>query len=331
MKLIIPMAGMGTRLRPHTLTTPKPLISVYGKPIVFHLIDEIKKVLQEDIDEIAFVVGKFGDKVEDSLLNVAKDFGSKGKICYQNEPKGTAHAVYCAKEAMDGKVVIAFADTIFKSDLILDSNQDGIVWVKEVEDPSAYGVVTLEDNFVNGFVEKPKGPVSNKAIIGIYYFKDGPGLLRELEYLITNNITVKGEYQLTDALENLRKKNYKIGIGNVDVWMDCGSKETLLKTSNDLLKINGTFFGKNIERKNSSIIEPCYIGENVKISGSVIGPFASIDENSIVTNSVVIDSIIMKNSSVNNICIENSIIGNNCQVNNVPKDVNLGDFSCIKI
>ena len=330
MKLIIPMAGMGTRLRPHTLTTPKPLINVYGKPIVFHLIEEIKKVLKEEIEEIAFVVGRFGSKVEDSLIKVAKDFGSKGKIYYQDEPKGTAHAVYCAKNAMDGKVVIAFADTIFKSDLTLDSNQDGIIWVKEVEDPSAYGVVTLNGNYVDGFVEKPKNPVSNKAIIGIYYFKDGPGLLVEIELLIKNNITVKGEYQLTDALENLRKSNKKIGIGNVDVWMDCGSKETLINTSIDLLKIYGTFFGMNVKNENSVIIDPCFIGDNVEINGSVIGPFVSIDNDSIINGCVLKNTMVMKESKIENVCLDNSIVGNKCQVKKEPNNINIGDFSHIE-
>ncbi|MBN1185115.1 MAG: hypothetical protein JXB49_22705 [Bacteroidales bacterium] len=327
MKLIIPMAGMGTRLRPHTLTTPKPLIKVYGKAIVFHLIDEILNVMKEEIEEIAFVVGHFGETIEKSLIDVAKSFGSKGKIYYQEQPKGTAHAVYCAKDALDGKVVVAFADTIFKSKSKIDSNKDGIIWVKEVKNPSAYGVVTLENEFVSGFVEKPKTPVSNKAIIGIYYFNDGKALLKEIEYLIKNKVTVKGEYQLTDALENLRKKGKKLSIGYVDNWMDCGSKETLLNTSKQLLDLNGSFFAENSTKDDSVIIEPCYIGKDVTIKSSTIGPYVSVGEGSYIESTIISDSLVMGNCNVLESNIKNSILGNNCEVKGIDTICNLGDYS----
>ena len=210
MNIVIPMAGMGKRLRPHTLTTPKPLIEVAGKSIVRRLCEDINQVVGEKIDEIGFIIGDFGKEVEERLLQIAEQLGAKGKIYYQNEPLGTAHAVWCARESLKGKVTVAFADTLFDAGFAMNTEEDGIIWTHKVEDPSAFGVVRKnDDETINGFVEKPKEFVSNEAIIGIYYFKSGENLLSELQYLIDNNITKSGEYQLTDALQNMLDKGLK--------------------------------------------------------------------------------------------------------------------------
>ena len=174
MRIIVPMAGMGKRMRPHTLTVPKPLVPIAGKPIVQRLVEDIAKVCHEPIEEVAFIIGDFGKEVEEKLLQIAASVGAKGSIHYQNEPLGTAHAIMCAKEALDGKVVVAFADTLFKADFKLDTSADGTIWVQQVNDPSAFGVVKLNPkNEISDFVEKPVEFVSDLAIIGIYYFKDG--------------------------------------------------------------------------------------------------------------------------------------------------------------
>ncbi|NTW32877.1 MAG: nucleotidyltransferase family protein, partial [Bacteroidetes bacterium] len=185
MKIIIPMAGMGKRMRPHTLTIPKPLINIAGKPIVQRLVEEIAKVCSEKIEEIAFVIGDFGEEAEKMLLSIASNVGAKGKIYYQKEPLGTAHAVLCANESLDGKLVVAFADTLFKAEFVLDESRDGIIWVHKVKDPSAFGVVKTDENqIITDFIEKPKSFVSDQAIIGIYYFRDGKYFKSELQSLI---------------------------------------------------------------------------------------------------------------------------------------------------
>ena len=174
MNLIIPMAGRGTRLRPHTLYTPKPLIPVAGKPIVQRLVEDIAAMCDEPISKIGFVVGDFGKEVEDQLINIAAQIGAEGQIYYQEEALGTGHAIYCAEPLLDGPVIVAFADTLFRADFKVSTNDEGVIWVKQIEDPSQFGVVTVDDNnTISGFVEKPKEFVSDLAIIGIYFFGNG--------------------------------------------------------------------------------------------------------------------------------------------------------------
>ena len=219
MKIIVPMAGRGSRLRPHTLTVPKPLIPIAGKPIVQRLVEDIAKVAGENIEEVAFIIGDFGPEIEKSLIQIAEKLGAKGSIYYQNDPLGTAHAIKCAEQSIQGDVVIAFADTLFRADFQLDKNSDGVIWVKSVEDPSAFGVVKLDNyGFITDFVEKPKTFVSDLAIIGIYYFNSAEKLMEEINYIMDNDIKNGGEYQLTTALENLRAKGAKFTLGKVNFF-----------------------------------------------------------------------------------------------------------------
>ena len=181
MNIIIPMAGRGSRLRPHTLTTAKPLLPVAGKPIVQRLVEDIAKIVGSDLNRIAYVVGDFGSEVETMLVDVAAGLGAKGSIHYQEKPLGTAHAVLCAEDALDGPCVVAFADTLFRAKFQLDASADAVIWVNQVEDPRPFGVVKLsEDGGITDFVEKPQEFISDLAIIGIYYFKDGARLKKEL-------------------------------------------------------------------------------------------------------------------------------------------------------
>ena len=193
------MAGRGSRLRPHTLTIPKPLIPIAGKPIVHRLVEDIANVINQKIDEIAFIIHKdFGKPVEVELIAIAEKLGAKGTIYYQNEALGTAHAIMCAKESMQGPVVVAYADTLFRADFTLDTTADSVIWVKKVDDPSAFGVVQLnQNNQIVDFVEKPATFISDLAIIGIYFFKSGESLRNELQFLLDNNVTKGGEYQLS--------------------------------------------------------------------------------------------------------------------------------------
>lgn len=327
------MAGMGKRMRPHTLTTPKPLIPIAGKPMVQHIVEDIIKVCDEKVDEIAFVVGRFGKEAEDNLISVAESLGAKGSIFYQDTPLGTAHAIMCAKKCVTGKVVVAFADTLFKADFKMDSSQEGIIWVQKVDDPKPFGVVKLNaDNVITDFVEKPQEFVSDLAIIGIYYFKDGDYLRKELQYLLDNEIKEKGEYQLTNALENMKAKGTKFAPGKVTEWLDCGNKDATVYTNQRILEfIKDTgIVSKSVINNNSKIIEPCFIGDNVQLINSVVGPHASIGNNSIIENSIVKNCIIQTNSKIINAELSNSMIGNFSSFSGKSNDASIGDYSTVK-
>ncbi|MFT6745739.1 MAG: glucose-1-phosphate thymidylyltransferase [Glaciecola sp.] len=334
MKIIVPMAGMGKRMRPHTMLVPKPLIPVGGKPIVQRLVEDIASVCEEQIEEIAFIIGpSFGKAVEENLVKVAESLGAKGSICYQTEALGTAHAILCAQQALDGPVIIAFADTLFRADFKLDGNQDGIIWVQQIDDPSAFGVVKLNDkNEITDFVEKPKDFVSDLAIIGIYYINDGPQLKKELQYLIDNDIKDGGEYQLTNALENLKAKGTTFVPGQVKEWLDCGNYAATVYTNQRVLEFikDDNIVASDLKLNNSVVIEPCMIGEGVVIENSVVGPHVTLSAGCTVTNSILKNSIVYENTSIENEVISDSMIGNDVKLKGQMKEVSIGSFSSEK-
>jgi glucose-1-phosphate thymidylyltransferase len=334
MNIIIPMAGMGKRMRPHTLTTPKPLLPIAGKPIVQRLAEDIASVCNETIENVAFVVGPhFGDDVAKDLHEIANSLGAKGHICVQKEALGTAHAVYSAKQLLDGNVIVGFADTLFRADFTIDPNKDGVIWVKQVDDPSAFGVVKLTDsNVICDFIEKPETFVSDLAIIGIYYFKDGKRLKHEIEHLLDNDIREKGEYQLTNALENMKNDGLEFVPGEVTDWMDCGNKNATVDTNKRVLMhaTNEKLVSDNVETINSTIISPCYIGENVRIENSTVGPYVSIGDNTEIKNSVINNSIIQTNTSIENASFENSMVGNFVEYDGKSNQLSISDYSTIK-
>ncbi len=333
MKIIVPMAGRGSRLRPHTLTVPKPLVPVGGKPIVHRLVQDIAKTSSEKIEEIAFVIGDFGAEVEAELIKVAEKLGAKGSIYYQDKALGTAHAVLCAAESLSGPVVVAFADTLFKADFTLDNDADGILWVKQIEDPSAFGVVKLNDEgVITDFVEKPETFVSDLAMIGIYYFKDGGKLKYELQYLIDNGIIKGGEYQLPDALRNLTKKGAQFKPGKVTEWLDCGNKKVTVHTNQRVLEFDKEkdLISSDLVLKNSVVVPPCFIGEHVVIENAVVGPHVSLGRGTTVKNSVVTNSIVQKNAMITNSILQDSMIGNNAKILSHGKVISIGDYTTIE-
>jgi glucose-1-phosphate thymidylyltransferase len=323
---------MGKRMRPHTLTIPKPLIRIAGKPIVQRLAEGIVKVAGHKVSEIAFIVGDFGTEVEQELLSIAANLGAKGSIHYQHEALGTAHAINCAASALKGNVIVAFADTLFDADFQLDLEKDGIVWTHRVKDPSAFGVVKKDNNgIVTDFVEKPKSFISDEAIIGIYYFKDGENLQKELQFLMDNNVVKGGEYQLTDALENMKLKGLKFYTGQVNEWLDCGNKDATVYTNQRILALNGIekLIADSVVQKNSLIIEPCFIGENVVIENSIIGPHVSIGSNTIVSNSIITNSIIQTHCQIDKATLDNSMIGNYVNYKDRSRSLSMGDFTTL--
>tara|TARA_Y100001978_G_scaffold197634_1_gene208793 strand:- start:402 stop:1403 length:1002 start_codon:yes stop_codon:yes gene_type:complete len=333
MKIIVPMAGRGSRLRPHTLITPKPLVCVAGKPIVQHLVEEIVNVCNEKVEEIAFIIGNFGKEIEENLCNIALKLGAKPKIYYQMEPLGTAHAILCAKNSLKGNCVVAFADTLFKAKFKLDKSKDGIIWVSKIDDPSSFGVVQLDtNNNISAFVEKPEKFISDLAIIGIYYFNDGEYLKEELEYLIDNNIKEKEEYQLTNALENMQRKGKIFSPGRVEEWLDCGNKTATIYTNQRVLVNKGSYISKKAKLENSKIIEPCYVSGSAKIKNSVIGPYVSVGPNTVIENAKIKNTILQGDSTITDAQLHNSMIGTHVvyQSNNTSQKVSLGDYSEVK-
>jgi glucose-1-phosphate thymidylyltransferase len=330
------MAGRGSRLRPHTLTVPKPLIPIAGKPIVHRLVEDIAAVINQDIEEIAFIIHKdFGPQVEKELVAIAEKLGSRGTIYYQNEALGTAHAIMCAQDSMTGPIVVAYADTLFRADFTLDTTADSVIWVKQVDDPSAFGVVQLDSsNRIVDFVEKPKEFVSDLAIIGIYYFKSGETLREELQYLLDNNIVKGGEYQLTDGLENMKQKGLKFVPGKVDEWMDCGNKNVTVETNSRMLGFlhndGEHLVDYGVKSENSTIIPPCYIGEDVILVNATVGPNVSLGKGSHVIDSTIKNSLVQNNSHIKNANLDNAMIGSHAVFNGNFTSISIGDYSVLE-
>jgi glucose-1-phosphate thymidylyltransferase len=336
MKIIVPMAGRGSRLRPHTLTIPKPLIPIAGKPIVHRLVEDIAGVINQKIDEIAFIIHKdFGDKVPLELVAIAEKLGAKGTIYYQDQPLGTAHAIMAAKDSMQGPIVVAYADTLFRADFTLDTAADSVIWVKQVEDPSAFGVVKLnENNQIVDFVEKPKDYVSDLAIIGIYYFKSGETLRAELQYLLDNNVVKGGEYQLTDGLENMKIKGLKFMPGKVDEWMDCGNKNVTVETNSRMLGFlhqDGiNLVSEKITLENATIIPPCYIADDVHLINTTVGPNVSLGKGTHIVNSTIKNSLVQTHAHIKNAKLDNAMIGNHASFDGNFTSISIGDYSVLE-
>jgi glucose-1-phosphate thymidylyltransferase len=330
MKFIVPMAGKGKRMRPHTHTTAKPLLPIAGKPIVQRLVEDLAAVAGEPVEEVAYVVHpSFGPEVERDLVAIAEKVGAKGTIHYQDVALGTAHAILCAESALNGRVIVAFADTLFRADLKLDKDCDGIIWVNKVEDPRQFGVVKHDaDMVITEFVEKSPTFVSDLAIIGIYYFADGAYLRKELQHLIDNDIKDKGEYQLTNAMDHMRANGARLKAGAVDVWMDCGNKDAMVDTNTKVLgfiKDQPGLVSPKLKLTNSVVIPPCFIGDNVSLTNAVVGPHVSIEQGSVVRDSVVRNSILRAEVQVSDAVIDNSMIGDRARVKGRAMDLSMGD------
>jgi glucose-1-phosphate thymidylyltransferase len=330
MKIIIPMAGRGTRLRPHTLTVPKPLIPVAGKPIIQRLVEDLANSYAGEIEEIAYIVGDFGSSVEQELIAIAERLGARGRIYQQDKMLGAGHAVACASESLHGKCIVALADTLFKADFNFDSNEDGVIWTQRIADPSKFGVVMLDEaNNIVEFIEKPTTFVSDLAIVGIYYFKEGQQLRDALRYTIDNDIRDKNEFQITTALEMLKDQGLKFKMATVEEWLDCGNKENILHTNARMLELHKdqSLTSPTARFENSVIIQPCFIGENAVIRNSVLGPHVSVGSDSVLDSTVISNSIIQNGSHIQNAVLEASMIGNSSHYSGTKYELDLGDFS----
>lgn len=335
MKIIVPMAGRGSRLRPHTLTVPKPLVPVAGTPIVEQLVNDIAKVVNQPIEEVAFILGDpafFGDEVVTHLTKVAENLGAKASIYRQLEPLGTGHAIMCAAPSLKGPAVVAYADTLIRADFHIDPAADAQIWVKKVDNPSAYGVVQLDaTNAITELVEKPTQFVSDLAVIGIYYFKGIEELKAQLQNVIAQQLTHGGEYQINDGIKGMMRDGKRFVPGEVNEWMDCGNKEITVATNTKMLhflaKEGEKLVDDSVKVENSTIIPPCYIGKNVVLKNSTVGPGVSIGEGTQISNATLKDSMIQKHTIVENAQLNKAMIGNYVRYNGTHTRISLGDYS----
>jgi glucose-1-phosphate thymidylyltransferase len=323
-KAIFPVAGVGTRLRPHTLTQPKVLLPVAGKPMLQHIIDEL---IPFDIDEYLYIVGHLAGRIEEFITET---YRVKSQFIRQNERLGLGHAIYLAREFVDPEdaLLIILGDTLFELDLnaLLGSDRS-LIGVKEIDDPSRFGVVQLEAGTVKRFIEKPEKPVSNLAIVGIYYVQEARTLMNGLAYIIEHGLKTKGEYQLTDALQHMIDEGHSFGTIPVEGWFDCGKPETLLSTNRHFLEKHFS----DAEPHKTGITPPCCIGESVTLRNATIGPFVSMGNDCSVQDSVISNSIILDNVSISDARIKNSIIGSNTSVKGGSFILNTGEYTSIEL
>jgi len=322
MQVIIPLAGKGARLRPHTHSKAKPLLHVAGKTVLSHILDGIKD--NKEISEIIFITGHLGHQIQDF---VKANYDFKTRYIEQEELKGQAHAIKLAEKYINEDVLIWFVDTISDADIskLRDVKEDGVIYVKEVKNPGRFGQVKSgKDNIVTAIKEKADPPVSNLVNIGLYYVKDFRLMFKCIDELIEKNMQTKGEFFLMDAFEVMIAKGTKFRSIEVNVWEDCGTKEAVLKTNKYFLSTHG---GKTIKTINSVIIPPVHIESSAKIEGSVIGPYVSVADNAVIKNSIVEDSIISENAVVENAILRNSLIGDNSVFKGKAEKLNIGDSS----
>lgn len=327
MRLIIPMAGEGKRLRPHTFTTPKPLFPLLGKPVLQWLIEEVHIALSEPVESLVYIVRDLKDEVRAYLEKLAGQWGAAAHFCTQAEPLGTAHAIYQAREYLHGPCVILFADTIFKASIQVPKSADGALWVKRVEDPRSYGVVELRsDGTISRLIEKPEVPPSDLAIIGIYFLREAERLLPAIEYLFQHQVRSKGEYQLTDALQKLCDEGLKLQALPVEEWLDCGSRPLILKAQARLLDLGlappSAPGGSGVQ-----VIPPVYISPEAQVTDSVIGPYVAIEPGARVHRSVLSYSLCRSGCVVEGSILHESLVGAHALCRQGAGVVDLGDYS----
>ena len=328
LKVVIPMAGLGTRLRPHTWSKPKQLISVAGKAVLGHVLDTLSTLPHPDQIETVNIVGYLGDQIEAYMKQHYPNLPAHYVV--QENPRGQSHAIYLAREYLHGPMLMIFGDTLVETDLSFLAHEaaGAVAWVKEVPDPRRFGVVEVgSDGWARRLVEKPEEITNNLAVVGFYYFKDSEALIEAIEEQMRRDIQFKGEFFLVDAINIMIERGLKMRIEKVDVWLDAGTSEALLATNHYLLN-NGHANCQDVqEHQDAVIIPPVFIHPTAKIIHSVIGPHASIGADCLVESSIIRNSIIEDGAQVKGAILENSLIGRKAQIQRRPGEVNAGDHT----
>lgn len=327
MKVVIPMAGYGTRMRPHTYSRPKPLLTVAGHPMLKHLLDTLDGI---DVDEYIFIVGYLGDQIEQW---VREHYAFNATFVVQEELIGQAHAIHLAREHLEGPAIILFSDTLFEGDLsvINETDSDGIVFVKEVDDPRRFGVVEINaSGRVTGFVEKPDSVENKNALIGLYYIRDSKAMIRSIETQMQRNEMTKGEFYIADAFQIMVNEGANFRIQEVDVWLDTGKPDAVLETNRWLLAHGRDNTGQ-VPEGDYRVVPPVFIHPEAHIQNAVIGPYASIGAGCKVEYSVVANSIIDEHGVVRHMVLDGSLIGQQASVLGRPHCLNIGDTSSVEL
>jgi len=323
MNIILPTAGLGTRLRPHTYSKPKPLVSVAGKPVLGHVLDRLTDLR---LDKFVFIVGYLGEQIE---RYVRSEYDLAAEFIVQHELRGQADAVSLAQGHITGPTLILFVDTLVESDMskLNDPDADGVLFVKEVDDPRRFGVVQIEDGRATRLIEKPDTAENKLAVVGLYYVREIEELFSAIEELIARKLQTKGEYYLADALQLMIDRGAHMLAQTVDVWEDCGTPETVLQTNRFLLDQGLTH---EIPTRSSILIPPVNIADGAVIENSVVGPHVSIGAGSVVRNSIVRNSIVNGGAELAAVTLDASIIGDDARVSGDFQRLNVGDSSEVR-
>ncbi len=330
LKIVIPMAGFGTRLRPHTWSRPKQLMSLAGKTVLEHVLEQFDS-LPDGLDiEFIFIVGYLGEKVEVFMNENYPDV--KVRYVVQAEMRGQSHAIYLAKEYLSGPMLMVFADTLIETDLsALGQDETGaIAWVKPVPDPRRFGVTEIgTDGLVHRLIEKPKEMHNNLAIVGFYYFKQSEDLIAAIETQIEQDVQLKGEYFLADAVNIMLERGTKMRTQRVDIWLDAGTPEAVLETNHYLLEHGRDNTAKAGQRLGVTLVPPSFVHPEADVQNSVIGPYTSIGAGCKVRDAIITESILEDGAQVSSVILDNSLIGQNAAVSGCPNSLNVGDNSTI--
>ncbi len=331
--LIVPMAGKGTRMLPHTLTKPKTFIPIVGKPIIQRILENINSLCGESkIAHIGFVVNDLPAHTYDTLQTITHALGAEAHFYQQAQPLGTAAAIHCAVPLLEGRVIVAFSDTLFQDNTPLDLQQEGIICVRSVPDPTQFGVVVLDDNqYVTAFVERPTSFVSDLAIIGIYYFQEGKRLQAAIQRLMEEPLVAEGEYQLTRALSYMQEEGIRFVAKPVEAWLDCGNQQATLVANTYFLQHAATntvhMISPTAKVIDSTLIPPVYIADDVIIERSIVGPHVSIGKGTHILHTQIQDSIIQAHTVMKHSQVHHSIVGNYVKLYGSPAELNVGDYN----
>jgi len=331
--IAIPMAGLGTRMRPQTWSKPKPLIHLAGRTVLDYVLDQFQSVPR--FKDARFVL-ILGPNQEDQVKPYMREHHPDMDVHYviQELMRGQSDALYLAKEHLDGPMLMVFSDTLIETDLSFLDNEplDGVAWVKEVPDPRRFGVAeTTDKGLITRLIEKPTEMDNNLAVVGFYYFKNGNQLMRAIEQQMTNNISLKGEFFLADAINIMIKAGAELRVQSVDVWLDAGKPDALLKTNRHLLENGNDNSSQAKKQENVSIIPPVYIHMDAIIQNSIIGPHVSIGKDAVIENTILKNSIVEQGAMIKCMVLENSLIGRSAAVHGRSEIMNIGDNSWIKI
>lgn len=325
MKVIIPLAGKGTRLRPHTHVTPKPMLEVAGKPVMDYVMDDVARL--GNVDQVVYITGHLKEKVEEHARSA---YDIPGVFIEQKVQDGTAGAVALARPYVDAPVLIIFVDTIFDADLsvINSTDADGIIWTKEVEDYQRFGVVVTDaDGHMTRIVEKPKEPISKRANIGLYYIRNWQLLFEGIDHVLSQP-TNQGEYYLTDAFQYMIDHGAKIRVVDVAGWYDAGKLDTLLETNRAMLEKGRARVPADVDLR--QVVHPVYIEDGVTITGSVVGPNVSIGKGSIIEHAHLRDTIVGERARIARCTLGNSLVGSDVVLAGVKGEVSVGDHAEVR-